>query len=458
MMKTQLLKITFYAIIIAVNATTVFGQNPPNNACGTVLNFDGTDDYVALPLSVSVANTSEFTIEAWVHWDGTSTRTIYAETDTTSNNPIFSIIPLSAGGMEVTYRDASFTGLLQSPTNGSIPINTWTHLALVKTSSTNIKVYINGSLTDDLNFTSPNTWVVNSASIGVRRRLMNDSYFLGNMDEVRIWSIARTAAEISNTMNVSLLGTEPGLTAYYDFNDNTGSLTLADQVNSQDGILMNMDETTDWTWYDGNSVTTDTSFSATACERYTSPSGKIWTISGVYTDTIPNSALCHNIATIDVTILDVDSTVIQTGATLTANASGVSYQWINCANMTFINGATNQTFTASVNGDYAVIVTDNSCADTSACYAVTGLGMTINSFGSELVIFPNPTSGHFSIDLGAPYKTTKITLTNMTGKIIQTSLFTESRLININLEEPAGIYLMIIESENQKAVIRVAKE
>lgn len=44
------------------------------------------------------------------------------------------------------------------------------------------------------------------------------------------------------------------------------------------------------------------SISETACDSYTSPSGKIWTVSGTYVDTIPNSAGYDSIMTIELTI------------------------------------------------------------------------------------------------------------------------------------------------------------
>jgi hypothetical protein len=40
----------------------------------------------------------------------------------------------------------------------------------------------------------------------------------------------------------------------------------------------------------------------TVCDSYTSPSGKIWTTSGTYLDTIPNAAGCDSVITIELTV------------------------------------------------------------------------------------------------------------------------------------------------------------
>ncbi|MFK5971063.1 MAG: hypothetical protein QM487_13225 [Candidatus Marithrix sp.] len=43
------------------------------------------------------------------------------------------------------------------------------------------------------------------------------NYFSGEIDEVRIWSVARSQAEIQASMNSTLTGSESGLAAYYNF-------------------------------------------------------------------------------------------------------------------------------------------------------------------------------------------------------------------------------------------------
>jgi hypothetical protein len=148
----------------------------------------------------------------------------------------------------------------------------------------------------------------------------------------------------------------------------------------------------------------------------------------------------------------------QAGALLTANEAGAAYQWLDCPGMTPINGATNQSYTATSNGDYAVIVTNNGCTDTSICYTVTGLSIMESNFANELLLYPNPTNGNFSIDLGKNYQAVTIIIADLKGEVIQSNTYNNSQLLNLKIEEPAGVYLLTIVSAGKKAVIRLVKE
>lgn len=198
---------------------------------------------------------------------------------------------------------------------------------------------------------------------------------------------------------------------------------------------------------------------ATGCFSYTSPSESyIWTTSNTYFDTIPNSIGGDSIITINLTINTIDLSIAQTSNMLSANEVGATYQWLNCPELTAISGATNQSYTATSNGDYAVVISKNGCSDTSTCYSVANIGIIENSFGSELLVYPNPTNGNFSIDLGKTYSSVSLTIKNLNGQKIQSEKFEESQLLKLNLDQPTGIYLVTIESDDYKAVIKLVKE
>lgn len=62
--------------------------------------------------------------------------------------------------------------------------------------------------------------------------------FAGELDEVRLWNIARSTSDVQQDMYNSLNGDEPGLVAYYMMSDGPPSMTLTDDTgNGWDGTL-----------------------------------------------------------------------------------------------------------------------------------------------------------------------------------------------------------------------------
>jgi len=197
-----------------------------------------------------------------------------------------------------------------------------------------------------------------------------------------------------------------------------------------------------------------------ACDSYTWINGLTYFSSNnVAVDTLVNYLGNDSIVTLNLTINTIDSSVTQNGITLSADLAGAAYQWLNCDNsFSIITGETNQSFTASVNGNYAVEITINGCVDTSACFTVNTVGIVENDFGNSLLIYPNPTNGNFIIDLGLNYESIAVRITDVNGKLIQSNSYNNSQLMELKLKEPAGVYLLVIESGDKKAAIRLIKE
>jgi surface protein len=159
----------------------------------------------------------------------------------------------------------------------------------------------------------------------------------------------------------------------------------------------------------------------TTCTSYFF-NGQTQTTSGLYYDTLINVNGCDSIISLNLTINQVNTTVTQSGANLSSNAVGATYQWLSCNPYQIIPGATNQTFTANANGDYAVIVTQNGCTDTSACVTVMGIGLDEYSNDDKIIIYPNP--AHDKIYISSKLyaiQNTKKELYNTLGQVILTT-------------------------------------
>jgi hypothetical protein len=93
--------------------------------------------------------------------------------------------------------------------------------------------------------------------------------------------------------------------------------------------------------------------------------------------------------------------VAQNGNVLVASQPGATYQWINCTTNQPINGAVNSFYLPTQTGNYAVIVTNGVCVDTSGCFAITLTGLANSTPSSTGSIFPNPSNGQVMIKADA---------------------------------------------------------
>lgn len=184
---------------------------------------------------------------------------------------------------------------------------------------------------------------------------------------------------------------------------------------------------------------------ATACETYTL-NATTYTSSGTYTQTLTNAAGCDSVITLNLTIDNMPvTTVTQAGITLTASAGATGYQWINCATLLPVAGETNQSFTASVNGSYAVIVTNGSCSDTSICTNITGVGVNELTNQQQWYVYPNPAGE--TVTLSAT-KQTIASICDITGKTVMVfDVQTGNNTINIS-KLNQGVYTLYLQSEN----------
>lgn len=204
---------------------------------------------------------------------------------------------------------------------------------------------------------------------------------------------------------------------------------------------------------------TSSTQNVSACGSYTF-NGQTYTTSGTYTDTLVNTVGCDSVVTLNLTLTNVNLNVTQSGATLTSAATSPStYQWINCATNTPINGATSQSYTATANGSYAVIVTLGSCSDTSACRPVTGIGINEANSTNSLSVYPNPAKDKITVDLPLTTSIKKVEVRTLAGQVMYSTQLASSSRLEIAIQDWAkGMYFLVMESDSQRYVSKFVKE
>jgi Concanavalin A-like lectin/glucanases superfamily/Secretion system C-terminal sorting domain len=218
----------------AVVLITVLSIQSASGQTGRALDFDGVNDYVTLP---NLLPNGSYTKEAWIN-----IRAIGAFTNNIASG-ISSAFWVPGGNLSAGNNFANFA--VQDPT--PLVTGTWYHVAVTYNSATNAMILYKNAVQVDAQTAlayGPET----ECYLGTYNNGGGPGGFLfnGQMDEVRIWNTVRTQAQIAASMSCELTGDEPGLIAYYNFNqgtagaNNAGINTLtdvSDHCTTSNGVL-----------------------------------------------------------------------------------------------------------------------------------------------------------------------------------------------------------------------------
>jgi hypothetical protein len=169
-----------------------------------------------------------------------------------------------------------------------------------------------------------------------------------------------------------------------------------------------------------------------------------YTQSGIYQNVLTAINGCDSTVTTTLFIDTLQSQISNAGQTLSAInfPTNATFQWLNCDNnFIAIPGETNQTFTPIINGNYAVIVDNSNCADTSSCSSFMTVGLPNNNAAFPVLFYPNPVKDILTFSLqNSTSKIGNISLFNLNGEIIFTSNSNKGQINVSNLA--SGIYVL----------------
>ncbi|MFM7079565.1 MAG: T9SS type A sorting domain-containing protein, partial [Bacteroidota bacterium] len=172
--------------------------------------------------------------------------------------------------------------------------------------------------------------------------------------------------------------------------------------------------------------------------------GQTITTAGTYFETFTGASGCDSIVQLILTAPTFNLAVSQSGATLIAQQPTGPYQWINCTTGAPVPGANGQFFTATANGQYAVVLSQGGCNDTSVCVTVTGINTGLWEQGEPFIsIKPLPFDDQLTITLQSG-PSVELFISDLSGRIIVKGIKInggESQSVSTE-QMVSGIYLL----------------
>ena len=180
------------------------------------VDLNGTGQYLRSSSSLTTL-TQSITVEAWVRLEsyGSVNRQVVFRGDA------WGIVVTPGGLWQFQVGNyASNPGTFTFLNGPAVVVNEWTHIAMTRDSSTGAVVgYVNGVVAASAtqNATLPVTYPIDVGSFN------GAGLVDGRIDEVKVWNVARSAAEVLIDMHSYTPADSTGLVAYYDFNDGSGT-------------------------------------------------------------------------------------------------------------------------------------------------------------------------------------------------------------------------------------------
>ncbi|MEQ8604225.1 MAG: LamG-like jellyroll fold domain-containing protein [Marivibrio sp.] len=198
---------------------------PPSYASvqGDALRFDASLDQVHGP--DALIQSDDVTLEAWIEWDGTFTeanQVVVYNGDAGPGDGFGLALIASGSGYNVGGLVDGSTVMLS---NASVSADAPTHIALVRESGV-FTLYVDGRAEPITNPTAAPSTPTSAFAIG-GLPLTSALHFTGAIDDVRVWSVARSQAQIDAARSVHLSGAEDGLFAWYPI---VGAAGVADRT------------------------------------------------------------------------------------------------------------------------------------------------------------------------------------------------------------------------------------
>lgn len=183
--------------------------------------------------------------------------------------------------------------------------------------------------------------------------------------------------------------------------------------------------------------------------------GFVYYQSGTYTQFIEDENGCDSIITLNLSVVTLNTTITQEGNIIYVQSDPINeYHWINCVTGDLIEDETLFSFTPEENGEYACIISNGQCKDTTECVSfISG----VNNANDVLrwSISPNPTTGQFIVSYGDNANNVDVQLFDQMGRKISLETEIDQNKVIVQSALQPGIYTVQLQANGTSQVKKV---
>ncbi|HEX8906978.1 MAG TPA: LamG domain-containing protein, partial [Longimicrobiaceae bacterium] len=237
----------------------VAGVDAPATMRHDGLVFDGKDDYALLPKS-DRWKLPQYTVEAWIRPDadpprswqcvwggnGKAPRLYLNSSGAISHRFVATGLTTTMTKVDMGIAKATVPVVAPDPNGvkeivqntdaGQVRWGAWNHLAITSDGKT-WRTFLNGVEVKSGGVEGNLLAEAVEVNVGRAHDGKPDAFFAGSIDDIRVWSVARTVEQIQAAMNHPLAGNEPGLAAWYDMDHGAGAALVDRGPAHLDGVV-----------------------------------------------------------------------------------------------------------------------------------------------------------------------------------------------------------------------------
>ena len=199
-------------VLLWHGSSAVRAQPAPDNR---VLELDGNGSHVELPAAL-YERLDEVTVEGWIKWTRFGNWSRFFDFGTSEQEILVGQVQDDAGVNFVIRREPRYESWVSLRIPDLIQPNEWCHIAAVAGRGA-MKLYFNGYYVGGTDFGGAVIRPENARNFLGKSNFPVDTDFSGQMDEVRVWKVARTEEQIRQSMHGALPGDQDGLIGYWPF-------------------------------------------------------------------------------------------------------------------------------------------------------------------------------------------------------------------------------------------------